>query len=136
MLPKLGALDAMRGCLEQGDVLVFPLDQHAWPPDGVEVDFFGAPAWTSKSLAIIALATGAPVLPVVAWREAGGRHVLRFEEALPLIECENMDEAIQRNMLAHNQALERLVLRHPEQWNWVQRRWKHAASRQPPRAQC
>ncbi len=120
--------------LEQGDVIVFPFDQHARPPDGIEVDFFGHPAWTFKSLATIALATDAPVLPAAAWREPDGRHVLRFEKALPLIECENTNEAIRRNTLVYNRALERLVLRHPEQWYWMQRRWKPAASRQSPRA--
>ena len=102
--------------------------------DGIEVDFFGHPAWTFKSLAIIALATGAPVLPAAAWREPDGRRVLRFEEALPLIKCENTDEAIRRNTLGFNRALERLVLRHPEQWYWMQRRWKPAVGRWPPRA--
>ena len=134
VFPKRGSLDAMLARLEQGDVIVFPFDQHAWPPDGIEVDFFGHPAWTFKSLAIIALATGAPVLPAAVWREPDGRHVLRFEEALPLIECENTNEAIRRNTLVHNRALECLVLRHPEQWYWMQRRWKPAASRRPPRA--
>ncbi len=132
--PKSGLLDAMLARLEQGDVIVFPFDQDARPPDGIEVDFFEHPAWTFKSLAIIALATGAPVLPAAAWREPDGRHVLRFEEALPLIKCENTDEAIRRNTLVFNRALERLVLRHPEQWYWMQRRWKPAVGRRPPRA--
>ena len=136
VFPKRGSLDAMLARLEQGDVIVFPFDQHARPPDGIEVDFFGDPAWTFKSLAIITLATGAPVLPAAAWREPGGRHVLRFEEALPLIECENTNEAIRRNTLAHNRALERLVLRHPEQWYWVHRRWKPAASTRPGVSPC
>lgn len=134
VFPKRGSLDAMLARLEQGDVIVFPFDQHAGPPDGIEVDFLGHPAWTCNSLAIIALASGAPVLPAAAWREPDGRHVLRFDEALPLVECENANEAIRRNTLVHNRALERSVLRHPEQWYWVQRRWKPAASRWPPRA--
>jgi lauroyl/myristoyl acyltransferase len=31
---------------------------------------------------------------------------------------------IRRNTRAYNAALERLILRHPEQWYWVHRRWK------------
>jgi phosphopantetheine--protein transferase-like protein len=124
VFPKRGSLDAMLERLAQGDVIVFPFDQHARPPDGIEVDFFGAPAWTFKSLAIIALATGAPVVPATSWREPDGRHVLRFETAIAPIECENTGEAIRRNTRAYNAKLEELVLRRPEQWYWVHRRWK------------
>jgi len=120
--------------LGQGHVIVFPFDQRARPPDGIEVDFFGHPAWTFKSLAMIALATGAPVLPAAAWREPDGRRVLRFEAVLPLIQCGNTDEAIRGNTLVYNGALERLVLRHPEQWYWMQRRWNPAVGRWPPHA--
>jgi KDO2-lipid IV(A) lauroyltransferase len=122
---KRDSLDAMLACLAGGDAVVLPFDQHAGPPDGIAVDFLGHPAWTFKSLAIIALSTSAPVLPASSWREEGGRHVLRFEAPLAPIECENTSEAIRRNTRAYNQALERLVVRHPEQWYWVHRRWKH-----------
>jgi len=124
VLPKRGSLDAILDTLAKGDMIVFPFDQHARPPDGIEVDFFGHPAWTFKSLAIIALATGAPVLPASAWREPDGRHVLRFEDALPPIETDNTREAIRVTTRAYNEALERLILARPEQWYWVHRRWK------------
>ena len=73
---------------------------------------------------LIALATGAPVVPAASWREPDGRHVLRFEEALQVVEHDETNEAIRRTTRAFNAALERLVLRHPEQWYWVHRRWK------------
>ena len=38
-------------------------------------------------------------------------------------------EAIRLTTRAYNAALERFVLRRPEQWYWVHRRWKHAARR-------
>jgi KDO2-lipid IV(A) lauroyltransferase len=126
VMSKRGSLDAILDRLSAGDVIVFPFDQHASPPDGIEVEFFGHPAWTFKSLAIIALATGAPVLPAASWREPDGRHVLRFEDPVPLVECENVNEEIRRNTRAFNATLERLILRHPEQWFWVHRRWKFA----------
>lgn len=121
---KRGSLDRMLELLENGDAIVFPFDQHARRPDGIDVDFFGHPAGTFKSLAIIALATGAPVLPASAWREPDGTHVLRVEPALPVIAAADADDEIRRNTRAYNQALEHLVLRHPEQWWWVHRRWK------------
>lgn len=124
VLPKRGALDAILDRLAAGDAVVFVLDQHAGGRDGVEVDFFGHPAATFRSLAIIALATGAPVVPGATWREPDGHHVLRFEEALPVIEHDDTNEAISANTRAYNAALERLVLRHPEQWFWMHRRWK------------
>ena len=126
---KRDSLDAMLACLAQGDAVVLPFDQHAGPPDGIAVDFLGHPAWTFKSLAIIALSTGAPVLPASSWREPDGRHVLRFEAPLSPIEHERTTEAIRLNTRAYNQALERLVVRHPEQWYWVHRRWKHVEPR-------
>ena len=57
------------------------------PPDGIDVEFFGHPAWTFKSLAIIALATGAPVLPASSWREPTAATCCASSEPLPLIEA-------------------------------------------------
>jgi KDO2-lipid IV(A) lauroyltransferase len=124
VFPKRGSLDAMLDKLAQGDAIVFPFDQHARPPDGIESEFLGHPAWTFRSLAIIALATGAPVLPATSWREPDGRHVLRFEDALMPVEHENTGEAIRVNTRRYNAKLEEFVLRRPEQWYWVHRRWK------------
>jgi len=127
VMAKRGSLDAILARLTAGDIVVFPFDQHAGPPDGIESAFFGHPAWTFKSLAIIALSTGAPVVPAAAWRQADGRHVLRFEDPVAPIENESVGEEIRRNTRAYNEVLERLVLRHPEQWFWVHRRWKSVA---------
>ena len=124
VLPKRGALDAILDRLAAGDAVVFVFDQHAGGRDGIAVDFFGYAAGTFRSLAVIALATGAPVVPSATWREADGSHVLRFEEALPVIEDEDTNVAIRANTRAYNAAIERLVLRHPEQWFWLHRRWK------------
>jgi len=107
---------------------VFPFDQHAGPPDGIQVDFFGHPAWTFRSLALLALASDAVVLPAASWRKSDGRHVLRFEEALPVLTAADVGTEIKRNTRAYNAALERLILRHPEQWYWVHRRWKNLGS--------
>jgi phosphopantetheine--protein transferase-like protein len=123
-LSKTGSLDTMLDLLAKGAIIIFVYDQHAGQRDGVVVDFLGHPAGTFKSLALIALSTGAPVVPAASWREADGTHVLRFEDPIPLIESENVDEAIRKNTQAFNDALGRMLLRHPEQWIWMHKRWK------------
>jgi KDO2-lipid IV(A) lauroyltransferase len=123
-IAKRGSLESILDLLSTGAIIGFVMDQHAGNKDGVVADFLGHPAGTFKSLAIIALSTGAPVIPACSWREPNGTHVLRFEDPLPLIECEDTGEAIRRNTRAYNAALERMLLRHPEQWIWMHRRWK------------
>lgn len=134
VIGKRGSLDTILERLAAGDAIVFPFDQHAGPPDGIPVEFFGHPAWTFKSLAIIALATGAPVLPASSWREPDGRHVLRFEDPLYPVEREDTGEAIRLTTRAYNESLEWLILRRPEQWYWVHRRWKAAQRKTSPSA--
>jgi KDO2-lipid IV(A) lauroyltransferase len=133
VIAKRGSLDRIVALLERGDIVVFPFDQYAGGADGLDVEFFGHRAGTFKSLAVIALATGAPVVPAACWREPGGRHVLRFDDPVPLVDVDDATAAIARTTRAFNATLERLVLRHPEQWWWVHRRWKPArrAKRRP-----
>ena len=123
-LNKRDSLDSILGLLSEGAIIVYVFDQHAGPRDGIAVEFLGHPASTFKSVAILALNTGAPVIPASCWREPDGTHVLRFEDPLPLIECEDTTEAIRLNTRSYNATLERMVLRHPEQWIWMHRRWK------------
>lgn len=123
-LSKRGSLEAILDLLASGAIVVYVFDQHAGKGSGIPVDFFGEPAGTFKSVALIALSTGVPVVPAYSWREPDGSHVLRFEEPVPLIEDENIGDAIRRNTRAYNEVIERLLLRHPEQWIWMHRRWK------------
>jgi KDO2-lipid IV(A) lauroyltransferase len=132
-LGKRGSLDSILDLLAAGAIIVYVFDQHAGSRDGIPVDFLGHPASTFKSLAVLALNTGAPVIPACCWREPDGTHVLRFEDPQPLIEGEDICEAIRRNTRSYNAALERMLLRHPEQWIWMHRRWKSRVPRPAPR---
>ena len=129
VLPKRGGLEAILDRLGAGELVVFPFDQHASRKDGVLVEFFGHPAGTFRSLAVIALTTGAPVVPASSWREPDGQHVLRFEAPIVPVEHADANEAIRLNSRAYNRALERMIVRRPEQWWWVHRRWKPWAAR-------
>ena len=79
---RRGSLEEIVATIEKGDAIVFPFDQFARRPEGIPVEFFGHAAGTFKSMAVIALATGAPVMPAASWREPDGSHVLKFWPAL------------------------------------------------------
>lgn len=123
-ISKRGSLDTILDLLNQQKIVVFIYDQFAIRKEAVKADFLGTPASTYRSLPIIAMSTGAPVVPATSWREPDGTHVLRFEEPVAVVEHESTSEAIRLTATAFNQALETALLRHPEQWIWMHQRWK------------
>lgn len=125
VIGRRGSLDEIVTILEKGDAIVFPFDQCARRPEGIEIPFFDLPAGTHKSMAVIAMATGSPVMPAASWREPDGTHVLKFWPPLIPIEHNDVGQEIRLNTAQYNKALEKLVLAHPEQWWWVHRRWKN-----------
>lgn len=96
------------------------LDQNATRAEGVFAPFFGSPASTSKGLALLALRTGAPVVPIFLRREPDGRHCMDVGAAVPPPE----DGQIATYTSAFNRVLEATIRRTPEQWFWMHDRWR------------
>lgn len=126
VIPKKNSLEQVCSALEQNHAVVFVLDQHAslTNRDGIAVEFFGKKAGTYRSLATISRYTGMPVIPAASYRVMKNKHVLEFYQPIPWQDHESVKEAIYRNTLRYNQALERIILAHPEQWIWLHKRWK------------
>lgn len=132
IIPKKRSLDRVLDALERNEAVGFIMDQYARPgKEGIEVDFFGRPAGTFKSLAMVARSSGAPVIPAASWREEK-KHVFEFYSPVPWVERADPDEEIRANTLRYNGVLEELVLRHPDQWWWMHRRWKRKGISTPP----
>jgi KDO2-lipid IV(A) lauroyltransferase len=125
VIGRRGSLDEIVTILEKGDAIVFPFDKYARRPEGIDIPFFDVPAGTHKSMAVIAMATGSPVMPAASWHEPDNTHVLKFWPPLTPIEHDDVGQEIRLNTAQYNEALEKLVLAHPEQWWWVHRRWKN-----------
>ena len=94
---------------------------------GVFVTFLGRPASTSRWPAELALRTGAWIVPAVTFMEDGGREVLRVAGTLdPGQYAADHESAVAAMTGEMNQLLSREIRAHPEQWFWMQRRWKTA----------
>lgn len=126
VIPKKNSLEQVCVALEENHAVIFVLDQHASlvNRDGIAVEFFGKKAGTYRSLATLARHTGVPVVPAAGYRLPDGTHVLEFYEPIPWQDYGNNQESLYHNTLAYNQALERIILANPEQWNWMHKRWK------------
>lgn len=123
LYPKKNAMRPVLRALKKGDVVGILLDQNARRRDGVFVDFFGREACTNMGLALIAQATGTPVVPLFLLRENNGFRV-EFGPEVPAARTGDKSKDIETNTRRYNQVLEDVILRYPEQWFWVHRRWK------------
>jgi KDO2-lipid IV(A) lauroyltransferase len=100
-------------------------DQDAGPR-GLFVDFFGRPASTFKSIALLSLEYGAPILVLGAARVGSPmKYRLYLEDVIRPEDYAARPDAARAITQRYTDALERLVRRHPEQYFWLHRRWKH-----------
>jgi Kdo2-lipid IVA lauroyltransferase/acyltransferase len=131
LISKKGGSELMVELLEHRGHVGLLADQDAGPR-GVFVDFFGRPASTFKSIALLALEHRAYICVGYAYRlpdDFENHHWVRYElgsEAfIDPLEVAGDDE-IRAITEQYTQALERIVRRAPEQYFWVHRRWKTA----------
>ena len=109
--------------LADNEVVWHGPDQGGKGNAGIEVRFFGQPAWTNTATAKLARITGAAVVPYHPVRLPDGGYELRMEPALEDFPGPDIAAATQRV----NDIIERHVRAAPAQYLWSHRRFK------PPR---
>jgi len=110
--------------LSQNRVVGILIDQRAKRSEGVWADFFGRKAPTTPGLAVLAMKTGAPVLPVFMIRNGFQNHRLLIKKPLELIRTGDIKKDVEANTQLFNQTLESMIRQYPDQWFWVHRRWE------------
>jgi KDO2-lipid IV(A) lauroyltransferase len=118
-----GAMRRIYRELRSGYPVAMLLDQNMDWYEGVFVDFFKHRACTSKGMALMALKSGAPVLPAFLVRCDTRFHVAIGPE-LPLIRTGDPTKDVEMNTEQYNRVIELYVRRFPDQWFWVHQRWK------------
>jgi KDO2-lipid IV(A) lauroyltransferase len=124
ILPAAGSGRALVRWLRQGKALGLVVDQRTGPRQGgVRVPFLGVPAWTTTAPAVLALATGAAIVPARIERGSGGEHTLVVEPEIPLPAGER-ERVVARVTEAVNEAVGRWVEGRPDHWLWLHRRFR------------
>jgi len=109
--------------LKQKYIVTIMLDQNA-RKNGIKTNFLGYPASTFVGTAKIAIKTKTPIVPAVAIRLPNGKHKFFFEKPILPDEYDNSPEDIRKLTERASQQLEKYILKYPEQWFWVHRRWR------------
>jgi lauroyl/myristoyl acyltransferase len=107
--------------LRRGGVLGF-LAERAVSGVGVRVEFFGRPTLLPSAHVVLAMRTGAALIPAFAWRE-GNTLAVRIEEPLALPATGDREADVREGVQRFARILEAYVRRFPDQWTVFEPFW-------------
>jgi KDO2-lipid IV(A) lauroyltransferase len=124
IIPKQRSMRKLLRCLKDNKIIGVLLDQNVDWYEGVFVNFFGRPACTNKGLALVALKTGAPVVPIFSAKAKDGRYRIMIGKEVDLIRTGDRLKDVEENTALFTSIIERHIREHPEQYFWFHKRWK------------
>lgn len=90
----------------------------------VFVDFFGIPAATPVGATVLAMKTGAAVVPTYIYLGEDNLQHMHILPEMPMRISGNEEEDIVFNTQLLTNFIEEQIRNHPEQWVWMHERWK------------
>jgi Kdo2-lipid IVA lauroyltransferase/acyltransferase len=124
IISKYRALGEMIRVLQKNEILIIQVDQDA-RSHGVYVDFFGRPASTHRSPALLSLKYGTPIVVANIYRQDGVHYCVLSDPLLPEAYRTHPDP-VRALTQAFTSKFEECVRSRPDQWFWVHDRWKTA----------
>jgi len=101
------------------------MDHNVSPAEGIFTDFFGVPAATSTGVALLAMRTGAPVLPGFLTPLRNGRYSIKFLPHVEMARSGDTADDLRVNTQRLNNVIEGIIREQPESWLWGHKRWKN-----------
>lgn len=123
-LHKENAMRMLLPLLRKGKAIILLIDQNVAAKEGVFVNFFGRPACATTGVALMAMHTGATVLPIFTTRMPDGRYLTEIGPPVETLNTGNRDQDVLANTQNYNSVIEDHVRKYPGQWLWLHQRWK------------
>jgi len=127
-ISKKDAAREILRALRRNETVAILIDQNVLAEEAVFVPFFGRPAATTPSLALLQLKTDAAVVPVFTWPLGRGRYRLEFEKPILAVEFESASvdraERVRLATARYTEVTERAVRKYPAAWLWMHNRWR------------
>lgn len=112
--------------LKKNGVVMMLIDQNPPRKSGVYVDFFGYQLPTYSGAIILALKSGAALLPMFVHRNADNTETITILPEIPLKKSPDKERDIVEHMRAIHVICEEWIKKYPEQWWWMHRRFRRA----------
>lgn len=110
--------------LKAGGSIAILIDQDIRFLKGRFMDFFGMKAYTPIGATILALRTGAAVVPTFIYLGDDGLQHMYILPEIPLVYTGDEEQDLIINTQNFTNITEQVVRKHPEQWVWMHQRWK------------
>ncbi|MGZ6276008.1 MAG: lysophospholipid acyltransferase family protein [Syntrophales bacterium] len=133
LIPKGGAGKRIIHLLRENNVIGILSDQNVAADEGVFVNFFGRLACTGVGTAVLALQSGAPVLPAFMPRMPDGRYKLLILPPVEIARTDDYESDLVVNTQRFTKVVEDVVRQYPDQWFWIHQRWKTKPWQKSPR---
>lgn len=123
---KKKAILSMVKRLKSGGNVGILIDQKAGGPNALKVDFFGKPAQTITSIAMLKQKFDPKVIPFFAARVGEGKYKIIMQEPIEYCAEEEEDDAkkIEKMTAKYNEVMESVIRAYPSQWFWMHNRWR------------
>jgi Kdo2-lipid IVA lauroyltransferase/acyltransferase len=124
LIRKGGSGKKIMELLKENQIIGILSDQNVARYEGVFVDFFGRSACTGVGLAVMAMRSGAPIIPVFMARQKSGKYKFIIKPFIKAICTDDYEADLQVNTQRFTKIIEDIVREYPEQWFWFHQRWK------------
>lgn len=124
LIPKGGSGKKIMELLKENHLIGILSDQNVANYEGVFVEFFGRSACTGVGLAVMAMRSGAPVLPLFMTRQKSGKYKLILKPAIEAVCTDDYEADLVVNTQRFTNIVEEVIREYPEQWFWFHQRWK------------
>jgi len=123
IIDSKGTFNKMVEALRQGDILALMADVPR-KKYSVGVNFFGHLTRSAYVVALLAIRCNSPVIPTFALRNAEGFIYLELGAPVDIRNTGNLRTDLQVNTQRITDIVEEALRSHPDQYLWMQKRWK------------
>jgi len=124
MINTRGTGKLIEKMIMEGKLVGFYMDQEARRKQGIQVDFFGLPAWSHVVPGYLAWKHRIPMFPFWIIRKKPGYFHAIFRKPIEFTYSGDKEKDVREVTQRIVKEVERTIREHPEQWFWVHNRWR------------